>query len=351
LHFVKIGRILPHTRRNLCDTTILAPNDAGPAIFCTRGEKAMNATDLPQLQGKPFLTDGGLETTLIFHDGIDLPCFASIVLLGREGGREVLDRYFGTYVDIARAAGTGFVLESVTWRASRDWAEPLGLSEAELLGLNRRAIVQLQELRARHQTPEMAIVVSGCIGPRGDGYDPGKVMSVEEARDYHSWQIEVFRQEGADMVTAMTMTNIPEATGVVLAAQPAGLPVVISFTVETDGRLPTGETLGDAIAAVDAATAGGPAYYMINCAHPSHFDGVLDEGAGWGDRIRGIRANASRLSHAELDEATELDAGDPEELGGDYARLMQRFPGIAVVGGCCGTDHRHIGAIAGAVCA
>jgi S-methylmethionine-dependent homocysteine/selenocysteine methylase len=309
----------------------------------------MNSSDLPQLQGKPFLTDGGLETTLIFRDGIDLPCFASIVLFGREGGREALDRYFETYLAIAREAETGFVLESATWRASRDWAEPLGLSEAKLLDLNRQAIRQLQELRARHQAPDMPIVVSGCIGPRGDGYDPGTVMGVQEARDYHAWQVEAFRQEGVDMVTAITMTNIPEATGVLLAAQAAGLPAAISFTVETDGRLPTGEALGDAIAAVDAATGGGPAYYMINCAHPSHFAETLEEGAAWTDRIRGIRANASRLSHAELDEASELDIGDPVELGAEYGRLLQRFPKVAVVGGCCGTDHRHVAAIASAV--
>lgn len=314
----------------------------------------MDAIDLPQLQGhlqgNPFLTDGGLETSLIFHDGIDLPCFASIVMLGRGGGRELLDRYFETYLGIARQAQAGFVLESATWRASRDWAGPLGLTEAELLELNRRAIVQLQELRRRHEEPQMPIVVSGCIGPRGDGYDPGTVMTVEAAHDYHAWQVEIFRQEGADMVTAMTMTNTPEATGAVLAAQAAGLPIAISFTVETDGRLPTGEGLGDAIASVDAATGGGPAYYMINCAHPSHFDGTLDETSGWSGRIRGIRANASRLSHAELDEATELDIGDPAELGEDYARLLRRFPQIAVVGGCCGTDHRHMRAIADAVC-
>lgn len=310
----------------------------------------MIATDLPQLQGKPFLTDGGLETTLIFHDGIDLPCFASIALFGREGGREALDRYFETYLAIARARQIGFVLESATWRASRDWAAPLGLSEAELLEFNRLAIRQLHRLRSRHETPEMSIVISGCIGPRGDGYDPGVVMTVDEARDYHCWQIDVFRQEAVDMVTAMTMTNIPEATGVALAARAAGLPVAIALTVETDGHLPTGETLADAIAAVDAATNDRPAYYMINCAHPSHFEGILDEDADWTDRIRGIRANASRLSHAELDEATELDAGDLAELGDDYARLLRRFPEITVVGGCCGTDHRHVGAMAGAIC-
>ncbi|MCW1429130.1 homocysteine S-methyltransferase family protein [Novosphingobium sp. JCM 18896] len=312
----------------------------------TANQTANQTWALPQLGARRFLTDGGLETTLIFHQGIDLPLFAAIVLLEREEGRAVLDRYFETYLAIAREAGTGFVLESATWRASRDWAAPLALGEQALADLNRQAIVQLQALRTAHATQDMPIVVSGCIGPRGDGYDPGLIMTVAEARAYHGWQVALFAEQGADMVTAMTMTNLPEATGVVLAAQDAGLPVAISFTLETDGRLPTGETLVDAIVAVDRATGDGPAYYMINCAHPSHFAGTLADGGDALQRIRGIRANASRRSHAELDEAADLDAGDPEELGEDYRRLLAALPGLTILGGCCGTDHRHVMAIA-----
>jgi len=312
---------------------------------------AIRGQALPQLQGKLFLTDGGLETTLLFHDGIDLACFAAIDMLRKEGGREHLDRYFETYLAIAHEAQAGFVLESVTWRSSPDWAEPLGLSQEELDALNREAIIMLHELRDRHQTAQTPILVSGCIGPRGDGYDPGKPMTAQEARAYHSRQIAIFADAGADMASAITMNNIPEAAGVALAARDAGLPVAISFTVETDGRLPTGDTLAEAIAAVDKATGGYPAYYMINCAHPSHFEEVLSDGGEWVGRIRGIRANASKRSHAELDESTELDCGNPEELGDDYGRLLRRLPQIGVVGGCCGTDHRHVGAIAKVVCA
>jgi S-methylmethionine-dependent homocysteine/selenocysteine methylase len=185
-------------------------------------------------------------------------------------------------------------------------------------------------------------VISGNIGPRGDGYDPGKAMSADEAHAYHGWQVELFRDAGADCVSAFTMTNVGEATGVARAAQAAGMPSVISFTVETDGRLPAGDTLGAAITAVDAATDGAPAYYMINCAHPTHFEDVLDAGSEWVKRLGGVRANSSRRSHAELDNAPELDAGNPAELGEQYGDLLRRFPQITVLGGCCGTDHRHV---------
>jgi S-methylmethionine-dependent homocysteine/selenocysteine methylase len=193
------------------------------------------------------------------------------------------------------------------------------------------------------------MVVSGAIGPRGDGYDPGTVMSREEAAAYHSFQIGIFRDAGADLVTAFTMTNSNEATGIAQATKAIGMPCVISFTVETDGRLPTGESLADAIAAVDAATANGPAYYMINCAHPTHFDHVLDAAAPWVKRLRGIRANSSRCSHADLDESPVLDAGDPVQLGKEYAAILRRFPHINVLGGCCGTDHRHVACISDAL--
>lgn len=307
-----------------------------------------SATPFPP-RDQLYLTDGGLETTLLFHDGIDLACFAAIDMLRKPGGRAHLDRYFEDYLAIARDAGTGFVLESITWRASADWAEPLGLSQEELDRLNREAIAMLHDLRERHQSPKLPIVVSGCIGPRGDGYDPGRLMNVDEARAYHSRQAAIFAQEGADVVSAITMNNIPEATGIALAARDTGIPAVISFTVETDGRLPTGDTLAEAIGAVDAASGGHPAYYMINCAHPSHFEPALAAGGDWVGRIRGIRANASRCSHAELDGAEELDCGNPAELGEDYARLLGHLPHLLVLGGCCGTDQRHVAAIAAAV--
>jgi S-methylmethionine-dependent homocysteine/selenocysteine methylase len=246
---------------------------------------------------------------------------------------------------MAIAAGAGFVLEAPTWRANPDWGTKVGYGTEALARNNRAAIALLLELRDRYETAASPMVVSGALGPRGDGYDPGALMSADEAADYHGFQIGLFRDAGADLVSAFTMTNIGEAQGIALAAKALDMPCVISFTVETDGRLPTGDTLAEAIRCVDAETGNGPAYYMINCAHPTHFDHVLAAGEPWIKRLRGLRANSSRMSHAELDNAPELDIGDPLELGGQYAELRRRFPHINVLGGCCGTDHRHVDCI------
>ena len=299
----------------------------------------------PQLGDATFLTDGGLETTLIFHDGLDLPHFAAYDLLTRDGGEEALRHYFERYIRIALDRGVGVVLESATWRASPDWAQRLGHSPEQLAEFNCRAVALLEALRAEHETATTPIVISGCIGPRGDGYVVGEAMSADEAAAYHAVQIGTFAGTAADLVTAMTMTYVDEAVGVVEAARKVGLPAVISFTVETDGRLPSGQPLSEAIDEADARTDRGAAYFMLNCAHPSHFYDVLAPGSGWTDRIRGLRANASRLSHAELDEAEELDEGDPEELAHEYVAVRERLPRLTVLGGCCGTDHRHIDAM------
>ena len=297
---------------------------------------------LPQLDGQIFLTDGGLETTLIFHEGWDLPVAEAFVLLDSARGIAALRAYFDRYVPMAVKQGAGFVLESPTWRANPDWAARIGYDRNKLDKLNRAAIDLMREIRDAYETERSPMVISGCVGPRGDGYDPGKVMSPDEAESYHAGQIGVFRDAGADFVTATTMTNVNEALGVARAARTAKMPCVISFTLETDGCLPTGEKLSEAITVVDRETDGAPAYYMINCAHPTHFDAVLESGTSWVMRLRGLRANSSRRSHAELDNAPELDIGNPEELGEQYRDLLRRFPHINVLGGCCGTDHRHI---------
>ena len=304
---------------------------------------------VPRRDGSVFLTDAGIETTLIYLHGFELPYFAAFHLLKDGDGAEALRRYFRVHAAIARAHGVGFVLESATWRASSDWGDKLGYSTGAMAAVNRQAVQLLRDVRDEMETARSPMPISGCVGPRGDGYRPDALMAPDAARAYHARQIDVFAEAGVDLVTAITMTNVAEAVGVTQAAQAAGLPVVISFTVETDARLPSGETLADAVAAVDEATAAGPSYYMINCAHPTHFAHELVAGAPWVARLGGIRANASARSHAELDAATELDAGDPVALAASYAALRARFPQITVLGGCCGTDHRHIAEIAGAV--
>ena len=297
---------------------------------------------LPQLSGGFFLTDGGIETTLIFHEGLTLPYFAAFDLLKHDAGYAALQKYFRTYADIARRYGVGCILESATWRASPDWGAKLGYSTTALAELNRKAITLLQEIRDAYEPDTTPMVISGCIGPRGDGYNPAALMTEEAAERYHTMQAQTFHETEADLVTAITMTYAAEAIGLTRAALAADMPVVISFTVETDGRLPTGQTLQEAIEQVDDTTGRGPAYYMINCAHPTHFIGALAAGELWLDRIHGVRANASTKSHAELDEAAELDDGNPEELGRQYRELKGKLPQLNVLGGCCGTDQRHV---------
>ena len=294
------------------------------------------------------MTDGGLETELVFHDGMDLPCFAAFQLLTTPDGRARLRRYYDGYVAIAREHGAGFVMETPTWRANPDWAEQLGFTPAQLDDANRAAVALAEEVRAAAAADGITAVVSGCIGPRGDGYDPGTAMTPEEAERYHAVQIGTFADTSADQVTAITMTNANEAIGVVRAASAASIPAAISFTVETDGRLPTGQPLHEAIEQVDAATGAGAAYFMVNCAHPTHFSSALEHDGAWRQRLVGLRANSSAKSHAELDEATELDEGDPTDLAARLAALRPRLPELNVVGGCCGTDHRHVEQISSA---
>jgi S-methylmethionine-dependent homocysteine/selenocysteine methylase len=301
--------------------------------------------NLPQLSSDLFLTDGGIETTLLYREGLDLPDFAAFDVLKHEAGYQALRNYFRTYATLARTYEVGLILESATWRANPNWGTKLDYSSQALAEMNRSAIALLHEIRQDYETTQSPMVISGCVGPRGDGYIPADAMTVDEAQRYHFPQIATFRDADADLVTAITMNYVEEAIGITRAAQLTGMPVVISFTVETDGKLPTGQTLKEAITEVDDSTDKAPAYYMINCAHPTHFADALTAGGSWLERIRGIRANASAKSHAELNESETLDDGNPAEFGRQYRQLRDRFPHLTVLGGCCGTDDRHIEAI------
>jgi len=300
---------------------------------------------LPQLdRDLLFLTDGGLETDLIFRRGIDLPHFAACALLLTNSGRAMLRDYYRDFATLAMERGAGFVLDTVTWRANPDWLRELGYAPESLVELNRAAVDLAVGVRAEFRRPGLPIPISGVLGPRGDGYRPGQLQSVDEARSYHSAQIEILADTAADLVTAMSINYPAEGAGIAIAARELGMPVAISFTVETDGRLATGETLAQAIDAVDELSDFWPAYYMVNCCHPSHLPAELESL----DRVRGYRANASALSHAELDESEQLDAGDPVELGAQIRELRDRAPQFTILGGCCGTDIRHLRQIAAA---
>ena len=283
-----------------------------------------------------------METTFIFRDGLELPDFASFVLLDDPDGLEALRAYYASYVAIAARHGVGIVLDTPTWRANPDWGARLGYSAEALDDVNGRGVALLEEVRV-DAGEDVDMLISGCIGPRGDSYVVNDAMSQDEAQVYHSAQVTTFASTSADLVSALTLNYADEAVGIARAAAEAGIPSVISFTVETDGRLPSGQELRDAVAQVDEATDGAPAYFMVNCAHPTHFEDVLAEGGL--ERVVGLRANASTKSHAELDEAEELDQGDPGDLAERYRRLRPLMPNLTVVGGCCGTDERHIEAI------
>jgi S-methylmethionine-dependent homocysteine/selenocysteine methylase len=305
--------------------------------------------NLPQLGGREFLADSGLETTLVFHHGLDLPYFAAFDLLRTGEGVKIITDYYRRHAKIAVEHGAGFVAESATWRASSDWATKLGYSSEALDAANRKAITLLHNIRAEFETEQTPVIISGSIGPRDDGYNPSNFMTASEARHYHKTQIDSLEQAGADIISAMTMTYSDEAIGIVEAAREAHMPVSVSVTVETDGKLPSGKTIAQTIEEIDKATDAYAAYFMINCAHPDHFRDVLARDEKWAGRILGVRANASRMSHAELDAATELDDGNPAELGRDYHDLTTILPNLHIFGGCCGTDHRHIEAIAESV--
>ncbi|MCC3862253.1 homocysteine S-methyltransferase family protein [Pseudemcibacter aquimaris] len=300
-------------------------------------------SNLPFSDGRYFLTDGGMETDFIFHHGIDIPHFATFELLKKPGMEKFIQDYFKKYTDIAAEHNAGFILGGLTWRANNDWGAKFGYDTPDAVdGVVKKVIRYLIEIRDKLETENMPIVISGSLGPRGDGYDPGNPISIEEAKKYHSAQIRSFFDSETDIVSALTMTNTPETIGIVLAAKEIGMPIAVSFTVETDGNLPTGMSIKEAIEKVDENSNAYPAYYMINCAHPTHFSHMLKEDGAWKDRLIGIRANASKCSHEELDNSKELDDGNPVEFGQEYREILAVNPQIKIIGGCCGTDHRHV---------
>lgn len=297
---------------------------------------------LPQLKGGRFITDGGIETTLIFRYHLELPLFATFHLLREEKGRRVIQEATEPFAQLAVEQEVGLILETVTWRASRDYGRQLGYSDEALAMAIAQAVSIPLALRQQYETDRTAIVISGNVGPRGDGYRLSTCMTPEQAAEYHDWQVRTFAKTEADLITGATLNYAAEAIGLAEAARAARMPVVISFTVETNGRLPSGEALRGAIETVDATTNGYPSYYQINCAYPTHFESLLNPAEAWTRRLRGIRANASPKSHAELNASISLDEGDPEDLAAHYAAICRKLSNITILGGCCGTSCRHV---------
>ena len=303
---------------------------------------------LPHQTDRIFLTDGGIETWLMYKRGFELPHFSAYQLLDDPAGRAALEQYYRDFAALARERRTAYIFCSLTYRASRDWGRLLGFSDAALADMNGRTFEFYRQVATESGCEPATTLYSGCIGPRGDAYDTKQTITAAEAEDYHAPQLESFRSAGADLATALTLKSTEEAIGIARAAKSAGVPSVISFTLEKNGTVGGTKSLKEAIASVDAATAGAPAYYMVNCSHPIDFTPALDDGS-WVQRIRGLRANASSLAHGQLCQLGHLDEGDPADLATRHGDLRRRYPHINVFGGCCGTDHVHVSAICAAV--
>jgi homocysteine S-methyltransferase len=310
-----------------------------------RKEMTKYRNDLPQLNGGIFLADGGVTTELVFLEGLELPHFASFILLETEAGLSRYRAIMENYLRIAREHQIGIVLDTPTWRANPDWGAKLGYDAGALRRANIGWVNYLIDLRSEWEMSGTPCVINGVIGPRSDGYRTGD-MDCEESQAYHNPQIAAFAESEADMVSALTLTNVSEAIGIVRAARMRAVPCMISFTVETDGKLVTGKSLREAIETVDRETDQYPLYYSINCAHPTHFEQAFEMGGPWLQRIGCIKANSSMRSHAELDNSDALDAGDPLDLSRRLCALRRTLPALKVLGGCCGTDHR----LAAAIC-
>lgn len=304
-----------------------------------------DARHLPQMNGRNMTCGGGFETWLQYVDGFKLRHFCGFELIDDPRGRACLEDYHRKIAEAAAAQGFGVINEGLHYRASRDWGELIGYSREGLEEINIRGIEFYREIARDYDSPETPMLVGGAIGPRGDAYNVGRTPDAAESEDYHAEQIETFRKAGADLVTALTFSSIEEAIGLARAAKAAGMPVVVSFFVARGGKLNGGETLEEAITRVDAATNSAPAYYMVNCTHPTEFMPALTEG-DWTARLGGFMPNAVAMETLSLCQLGHLEDGDPVELGGQMADLARRFPHINVWGGCCGTDGRHIGEIA-----
>ena len=305
---------------------------------------------LPQLNNKNMITCWGMGTWLQFADGFDAPHFTTFQWLENPKSLQALRDFHRKVARAAVSSGFGVVTDGLHYRTSRDWCELAGYSERQMIDANFREIEFCKEIAAEFDSPETPMPLGGAIGPRGDAYDKGHVMGAAEAEDYHSEQIGILKDAGADLITAATFTSVDEAVGVIRASVALDMPVAVSFTLTTEGVLLSGMTLQDAIEQTDAQTDNGAAYFTVNCAHPTEIEPAL-QGGDWGKRLLGFMPNAVSLEKGQLCSLGHIEDGDPVELGQQMGSFAKRFPHMRVWGGCCGTDARHIGEICRSVMA
>ena len=303
---------------------------------------------LPHETDRIFLTDGGTETWLEYKRDFKLTNFSAFHLLNDPEATKAIREYYIKTAQVAQELGTGFIFDSLTYRASRDWGDLLGYSKDSLAEMNQRCLTLYREIAEEVGLLPEDTVISGNIGPGGDAYQLNETLTAENSEEYHIDQVQTFKSAAVDIVTGLTLNSVQEAVGIARAAAKVGLPSVISFTLEKNRRLRSGETLQQAIELVDDAADVAPAYYMINCSHPVDYGPAL-EPKPWAKRIRGLRSNASSLDHGTLCQLGHLEEGDPEELAQQNGDFKKSFPHINVFGGCCGTDFVHVKKIAEAV--
>ncbi len=300
----------------------------------------------PQESGLSYLTEGGTETEIMYRHGHELREFAMFELLDSPSAMSDLHDMYRRYLDVAAKHGFGAVMAGLDYRASPDWAEKIGYSRAALADIQHRCIGFLREVAKPYEDQLPRIVISGCCGPRGDAYALNRTITADEAEDYHAVQLETLKDCAVDLVWAATFNNIPEAVGISRAAAGAGLPLYISFTLDSRHRLKSGPSLKDAVEATDAEAGDArPDFYGINCSHPVEFEPALEPG-DWFDRVRTLRPNAANMDKVSLCKLGHIEEGDPVELGELMGDLARRYPQIDIWGGCCGTWDRHFEEIA-----
>ena len=300
----------------------------------------------PRLENKFYLTEGGTETEILYKWGFELPEFAMFPLLDNPEADRVIRDMYRRYFEVAAEHNTGMLIVGHDYRASPDWGEKLGYSAEGLREMQQRTIQFLQEMRTEYEDRVSDVYIGASIGPRGDAYGTGDAITESEAEDYHSVQLENLEGTAADMAIALTFNNIPESIGVIRAGVAAGLPVGVSLTLTPEGRLRSGPSLREAIEAIEEATDGAAAWFGTNCAHPVEFEPAFADAGSWFDRLRYIRPNAAKMDKIALCSLGHLEDGDPVELGGEMGEIARRFPRADILGGCCGTDERHLSEIA-----
>jgi len=293
-----------------------------------------------------FLTEGGIETEIIYKHGFELPEFAMFTLLENPRAVGVMRDMFRRQLDVAAEFAMSVLLTGLDYRASPDWGARLGYSQHGLAEINIRAIEFLREIASEYHEQIPRILIGGIIGPRGDAYQLNKTITSVEAEDYHAVQLATLKAAKVDFACALTFNNTPEAIGVARAATTIGVPLTVSLTVNSNGRLKSGPTVAEAVKSIDAeAGKSAPAFYMLNCSHPVEFEPALTEGA-WLERLRGFRPNASKMEKIALCKLGHLEEGNPVELGRLMGDLARRIPHMDIWGGCCGTGETHLREIA-----